>query len=367
MKVYKRCDCPEPLRCRHRFWFKFKLRGRQYRGTTRTANRQLADQIAGKRRLEVLEAREGWRPPKPVKLSEHVKAYVAHTAKTNRSSYKDQAVLDRLIASVGDRSTADVSPFHIERWKRERADQVSQSTVNRELNIVRGCFSRAVEWGRLGVSPLRTVKPYRVDDVRLRVCSPEDIKTLLDGAPSDLRLIARLTLESLLRLSEAVSLRREDIGPTFATIVRSKTGRARRVPLTAELRADLLARYSQASGFVFGLGKSGKPPNPAAISVAFSRLTAALGLTGVSHHTLRHTGATVMVANGVSLRAVQTIGGWSSLRMVERYAHVDDAELARAVRVTRNHTEEAIRGGTKRGTEAHVAAGKSDPKTKAKV
>jgi hypothetical protein len=56
--------------------------------------------------------------------------------------------------------------------------------VNRELNIVRGCLSRAVKWGRLGVSPLRTVKPYRVDDVRLRVCSPEDIKTLLDGAPA---------------------------------------------------------------------------------------------------------------------------------------------------------------------------------------
>lgn len=67
-----------------------------------------------------------------------------------------------------------------------------------------------------------------------------------------------------------------------------------------------------------------------------------------------------------SLRAVQTIGGWSSLRMVERYAHVDDAELARAVRVTRNHTEEAIRGGTKRGTGIHAAGGNSDRKTEAK-
>src|SRR5258708_16233590 len=106
----------------------------------------------------------------------------------------------------------EVSPFHIERWKRECAEKVSQSTVNRELNIVRGCFSRAVEWGRLGVSPLRTVKVYRVDNVRLRVCAPEDIKTLLEGAPADLALLARLTLESLLRLSEAFALRREDIG-----------------------------------------------------------------------------------------------------------------------------------------------------------
>lgn len=53
--------------------------------------------------------------------------YVAHTAKMNRSSYKDQAVLDRLVKSTGDRLLTEVSPFQIERWKRERADTVSQS------------------------------------------------------------------------------------------------------------------------------------------------------------------------------------------------------------------------------------------------
>jgi hypothetical protein len=67
-----------------------------------------------------------------------------------------------------------------------------------------------------------------------------------------------------------------------------------------------------------------------------------------------------MVANGVSLRAVQEIGGWSTLRMVERYAHVDDAELARAVRVTHNHTEASI---AKTITAAKTSGLKSDGKT----
>jgi hypothetical protein len=48
-----------------------------------------------------------------------------------------------------------------------------------------------------------------------------------------------------------------------------------------------------------------------------------------------------MVRGGISLRAVQMIGGWSSLRMVERYAHVSDAEFARAVRVTAEHADAA--------------------------
>ena len=88
MKIYKRCACAETARCGHRFWFKFKLHGREYPSTTRTANRQLAERIGAKRRLDVLERREGWRAPKPVKFSEHLKAYFAHTAKANILSNK---------------------------------------------------------------------------------------------------------------------------------------------------------------------------------------------------------------------------------------------------------------------------------------
>jgi hypothetical protein len=81
-----------------------------------------------------------------------------------------------------------------------------------------------------------------------------------------------------------------------------------------EGRGRLLARCHR-SGFIFGSGKQGRHQSSAAVSVAFARLAATLGLKGVSHHVLRHTGATVMVAHGVSLRAVQTIGGWSSTRV----------------------------------------------------
>jgi hypothetical protein len=153
VNLFKRCDCADVARCRHPFWFRFKAHRQRYRESTHTANRQLAERIARKKRIEVLEGKAGLRRPKPVRLSEHVKAYVKHTTKSNATAYKDQAVLDSLIASVGDRPLDEVSAFHIERWKQERAEDVSKSTVNRELNIVRGCFSRAIDWGRLALSP----------------------------------------------------------------------------------------------------------------------------------------------------------------------------------------------------------------------
>lgn len=49
--------------------------------------------------------------------------------------------------------------------------------------------------------------------------------------------------------------------------------------------------------------------------------------------------------------------------LVERYAHVDDAELARAVRVTHTHADDAA---TKTATAGKIVAGNSESKTEDK-
>jgi integrase len=322
----------------------------------------LADQIATKRKTEVLEGKEFPKRRKRTKLSEHIKNYTEWSERENRSAKdKDHRVLDGLLEFLGDRSLDDVKGFDIERWKTERSKQVAQATVNRELNVIRGCFARAVEWKRLMESPLKSVKPYRVDNVRTRILSVEEIQKVLEACPPDLRLIARTTLESLLRLSEVLNLRREDIGPTYATVVQSKSGKARKVPLTPELRTDLFERAHK-GGFIFGQGEDGNPPTGAVISVAFGRLMRKIGLSGVSHHVLRHTGASAMVAAGVSLRVVQEIGGWTSLRMLERYAHPTGEEMERAVRVLSAQT-----AGTKTGTAANRGVKNKEPETRKRV
>ncbi len=81
--------------------------------------------------------------------------------------------------------------------------------------------------------------------------SPYEIEHLLASCPPALGLIARTTLESLPRLSEVLNLRVEDLGPDYATIVQAKNGRSRRVPLTPELRAELL-KHAHKRGYIFG-------------------------------------------------------------------------------------------------------------------
>ena len=174
--------------------------------------------------------------------------------------------------------------------------------------------------------------------------------------PADARADRQDDLESLPRLSEVLNLRVDDLGPDYATILQTKNGKTRRVPLTPELRAELVG-HAHRKGYVFGQGREGKPPRQEAISVSFGRLMRSIGLDGVTHHVLRHTGASAMVAAGISLRVVQDIGGWSTLRMIERYAHPSGAEMSRAVRVLTEYTSTGTKTGTaprkgQRGEEA---------------
>jgi len=54
-------------------------------------------------------------------------------------------------------------------------------------------------------------------------------------------------------------------------------------------------------------------------------------LDGFTWHSLRHTFASRLVMAGVDLRTVQELGGWKTLSMVARYAHLAPQHLRAAV------------------------------------
>jgi site-specific recombinase XerD len=140
-----------------------------------------SNRIATKTKSDLLEGKEFPYRRKTIKLSELIPTYVAWAEKTNRSSkLKDKRVLDEFLDSIGDRRLGEVKSFDIERWKTAKGKDVEKSTVNRELNVIRSFFSRAVEWGKLRESPVTAVKPYRVDNVRTRILSHEEIRKVLD-------------------------------------------------------------------------------------------------------------------------------------------------------------------------------------------
>ena len=47
-------------------------------------------------------------------------------------------------------------------------------------------------------------------------------------------------------------------------------------------------------------------------------------LSGVTPHVLRYTFASRLAMAGTDVRTIQELGGWRSIKMVERYAHLSD-------------------------------------------
>ena len=81
-------------------------------------------------------------------------------------------------------------------------------------------------------------------------------------------------------------------------------------------------------------------------------------------HVLRHTFASRLVMAGVDLRTVQELGGWSSLDLVQRYAHLSPAHKVEAVeRIIADHfpTEFTTPGGAAPGASVKLLTLKVAP------
>lgn len=336
--LYKRCDCVDTAKCLHPYHYKFRLKNVLHRGNTDTANSRLAERVVTKRKHDIVENAEKIAKPQQVRLSAHIADYVAYTAEKFKTAYKDADVLARVLACVGDRPLSDVSGFQLQTWMSRRAKDVSKSTVNREFNIVQGCFSRAVEWKRLITSPFADIERYHVDDKRVRWLDDAELKAMLAIENPWVVDLCRLSMITLGRITAMTSIHRRHIGPSWIeTLI--KGGQVMRVAVTPELRTNLLSRVHPTTGLVFGDEDTGRRLSQQAatkrVKAAFKRA----GIVGASHHTMRHTGVTIMLENGVNPRTIQKLAGWSSLRMLERYGHARDAESMRAVRSVANHLD----------------------------
>jgi len=83
---------------------------------------------------------------------------------------------------------------------------------------------------------------------------------------------------------------------------------------------------------------------------AFDRAVELSGLTPFRFHDLRHTLASRLAMQGANDRTIMALGGWKSLRMLDRYAHLSPAHLWKAVegltQIERESPKVTFTGGT---------------------
>ena len=276
------------------------------------------------------------------------------------------------VSIFGSTQLANVTGFAVERWRSARLKAgTSPATVNRDINDLRGCLSRAVEWGLLEAHPLSRVKSLKVDtsshvrylsaeeDARLRAAlAARDDRRRADrdaanvwrrdrnypewptlGTYTDhLTPLVLLALLTGCRFGELTYLTWKDVDLTRALLTLhgtgTKSGKTRHLPLNAEALSVLRAWQSSSStdGYVFP-GRDGE--RLTTIKTAWGRLMRDAKIRSFRLHDTRHDFASKLVMAGVDLNTVRELLGHADLKMVLRYAHLAPEHLAAAVQKLR--------------------------------
>ncbi|MGO9530436.1 MAG: tyrosine-type recombinase/integrase [Syntrophobacteraceae bacterium] len=277
---------------------------------------------------------------------------LAKQNKTKRSFNREESLfrlwLDPVIAKM---ALKDIRPFHLEKIKKHMADKgQSPRSVRYALAVARQVFNFAKNNNLfLGENPTSKVKFPQADNRRDRFLSVEEANKLLDALKTKSRQLYELAFMSLYsgaRAGEIFSLTwgNVDFERNGLTLRDTKNKKTRYVPMTRKVKELLLAKDSgKEDDLVFPARGGGKIE---AISKTFDDAVKELGFNeGVTDrrkklvfHSLRHSCASILIESGESIYVVKELLGHKTILMAERYSHVSNEILQKAV----NRLEEKL-------------------------
>jgi integrase len=180
------------------------------------------------------------------------------------------------------------------------------------------------------------MKLMKVEKVIRSAPKEEDVKKLLSAWQGSKqrerdRLLIALFVDTGLRITEACSIKREDVNLDDAQIkVRGKGKKQRIVPISHSV-IDMLRKYmgrEGGEGYLFPADNKLGYQNIRSLEKTFRRLCKRLGIRPITPHMLRHYFATYALKNGAKLEVISRILGHASVGITgDTYRHVDQAEI----------------------------------------
>lgn len=316
------------------WWFKFEIRGRRHCGSTLTTDKALARSIFEKKRTEALEGRFFDKKTEyKTTVQEMVDTYIRDYSTANKRSVDtDRHRVKPLLKFFGRRRLIDISKHTLEQYKSSRRLEVKNPTVNRELALLKAIYNKAIEWGMAEKNPVKGVRMLPEEPKKYRVLEADEKTRLLEACSPIIRPVVLAALNTGMRKEELLALRWDDVSIKRASIFvrKSKSGRARTIPANATM-LQILRGLDRAGPTVFTDAVGAALKGGGRIRTNFELAVEAVGLEPYVFHDLRHQFASELVMKGWDLMTVKELLGHSSLRMVQRYAHLTPKHIAAAV------------------------------------
>ena len=314
------------------WWSYFYRDGIRHQYSTGTSNRRQAETIEAKLKEEVNKQRFQIVEADPhVRFGELAAQFIASGSVRPHHLYHLKFLLPffgHLVALRMTKSMAD----EFRRARRAHNPAIKDSTINRDLSVLRHVLYWAVDERLITANPLARMKMARERRTRRQVLSVAEEQQLLGAATGHLRSMIMLALDTGMRRGEITSQRWEDIDfprrLLFVTHSKTPEGESREIPLTARL-LDLLIKQRQPKGLVITY-KDGP------VRIVKRTWKTALKNAGIRHvrfHDLRHCFNTHLMEAGVLQEVRMALMGHSPGSTVHAtYTHIELPVKREAIR-----------------------------------
>lgn len=256
--------------------------------------------------------------------------------------------------------------LHIQFWRghftyldeitREKVDlavsHLKDGNANRYLSTLRAILKRAEgEWNLIEKAPLLRMR--KESSRRIRFLSASESAELIRSLHTRHRPLIRFLFATGLRLGSALTLCWTQIDLTRRVCWihgdQSKSGK----PIPVPLNEDALQALREAKGrHPVSVFNQTRPTNR-----IWRKALLKAGIEDFRIHDCRHTWASWHVQAGTPLYALQEMGGWKTLEMVRRYAHLAPEHLAEhAARIERLGTAKARPSDSSDASDNETAA-----------
>jgi len=242
--------------------------------------------------------------------------------------------------------TTDLASIEIRTFRaylsNQAAHHLSKSSLARRLSAIKSFFRWLNRTHIIDNHVFLTIASPKQDKLLPKSLDISQTFDLLDTVSEfakepwqGLRDVAILTViyGCGLRISEALAINYGDIDHNDFIKIRGKGNKDRLVPVLPIIK-DKIAAYTKACPYTISkgeplfLGARGERISPRIVQRTVEKIRLALGLPdNLTPHTLRHSFATHLLAEGTDLRSIQKLLGHSSLSTTQRYTNVEIEHL----------------------------------------
>jgi integrase len=212
---------------------------------------------------------------------------------------------------------------------------LTHATINRDLCALRSILKRCAgdtkdgtNWEMLEACPKVPLFPTR--KLTPRFITRDQAHMLLGKFPPHTRGLMIFALATGLRRANVTGMEWSRIDFKRRTaFIPGELVKGERASLAVPLNDDAIAILKEWQGkherYVFCFRK--RAPIKQVTTRMWRRVVKSCGLEGLTFHMMRHSWASWHVQGGTPLKMVQELGGWASLEMPMRYAHLNPGHL----------------------------------------